>query len=315
MGLYLKLTMLLLLLVTPLPLLVKATSMKMDFLSSGVVRTDPLMFSRTGQCLSDHVHRFYGAVSNQTMRPDVSYQDLRSASGNTGTVEENKSLYWNPAIYKVNNPNGAKTYTVVDVWFASAYYIFRTGQAKSFPNGLKMKTGDTERLSRAQAECVAEYPCERTDEGGCQGYGPSNQKRHGFLPITACAELEMSIIFPTCWDGINLESKDGVKHVVYAENCDGDHHDECFDFPCPASHPVKFPEVHLYVRVLNYEGGAHVFSDGTDIFHSDYFSGWVEEELQNVLDNCENDSEAANPDAFCSDFLTFRGKPKEEGSR
>ena len=49
------------------------------------------------------------------------------------------------------------------------------------------------------------------------------------------------------------------------------------------------------------------------VFHSDYFSGWDEKELQYVLDNCENESEAANPDAFCSDFLTFRGKPKEEG--
>ena len=49
------------------------------------------------------------------------------------------------------------------------------------------------------------------------------------------------------------------------------------------------------------------------VFHSDYFSGWDEQELQTVLDNCDNDSEAANPNAFCSDWLTFRGKPKEEG--
>ena len=42
------------------------------------------------------------------------------------------------------------------------------------------------------------------------------------------------------------------------------------------------------------------------VFHSDYFSGWVESELQRVLDNCENESEAASPDAFCSDWLTFR---------
>ena len=83
-----------------LPLLVKSTSIKMDFLSSGTVRTDPLTFSQIGNCLSDHVHRFYGAVSPRTMRPDVSFQDLRSASGNTGNVEENKSLYWNPAIYQ-----------------------------------------------------------------------------------------------------------------------------------------------------------------------------------------------------------------------
>ena len=36
-----------------------------------VCRTDPLEFSKTGACLSDHVHRFYGAVSNKTMRPEV----------------------------------------------------------------------------------------------------------------------------------------------------------------------------------------------------------------------------------------------------
>merc|ERR1712130_132677 len=88
--------------------------------------------------------------------------------------------------------------------------------------------------------------------------------------------------------------------------CDGDVSNECFDFDCPESHPVRMPEIHLYVRVLNYEGGAHVFSNDTDIFHSDYFSGWDDELLQYVLDECENYSEAANPDAFCSDFLTFR---------
>ena len=36
-----------------------------------VCRTDPLEFSQTGACLSDHVHRFYGAVSDKTMRPEV----------------------------------------------------------------------------------------------------------------------------------------------------------------------------------------------------------------------------------------------------
>ena len=78
-------------------------------------------------------------------------------------------------------------------------------------------------------------------------------------------ELEINIKFPTCWDGINLESVGGKKHVVYSEECDGDLHNECFDFDCPASHPVRIPEVHLYIRVLEYKGGPHVFSDGTDV--------------------------------------------------
>ena len=79
------------------------------------------------------------------------------------------------------------------------------------------------------------------------------------------AELEMNIKFPTCWDGVNVEAQGDTKHVVYATECDGQEHNECFDLDCPASHPVKMPELHLYVRVKDYEGGAHMFSDGSDV--------------------------------------------------
>ena len=65
-------------------------------------------------------------------------------------------------------------------------------------------------------------------------------------------ELEMNIKFPTCWDGQNVESASG-DHVMYAPECDGDEHNECFDFDCPSSHPVRMPEIHLYVRILGYE--------------------------------------------------------------
>ena len=54
----------------------------------------------------------------------------------------------------------------MDVWFASAYYIFRTGQATAFPRGLKMKTMYGERLARVTAICDGDYPCEviRSDQ-------------------------------------------------------------------------------------------------------------------------------------------------------
>ena len=228
------------------------------------------------------------------MRPEVSFEDLRNATGNTGNVEENKSLYWNPAIYKVVNPRGDDTtFEIVDVWFASAYYIFRTGQATAFPRGLKMKASDVDaprrqELARARAVCAGRSSCQRGDAGGCKAYRPSDQGGHGFLPTRACdgmllgrvgtrslllmsnlvlyvAELEINIKFPTCWDGVNAEATGGATHVVYADECDGKEHNECFDFACPASHPVKLPEIHLYVRVLGYEGGAHMFADGTDV--------------------------------------------------
>ena len=77
-------------------------------------------------------------------------------------------------------------------------------------------------------------------------------------------ELEINIKFPTCWDGVNLEAKEGVEHVVYADGCDGDSN-ECFEEPCPDSHPVKMPEIHWYYRVSEYQGGPHLFADGTDV--------------------------------------------------
>ena len=87
---------------------------------------------------------------------------------------------------------------------------------------------------------------------------------------TFSLELELNIKFPTCWDGINLEAKNGQNHVVYAEEC-GKEHDDCFDLDCPSTHPVRMPEIHLYARVLGYEGGAHVFADGSDVSLVFYF--------------------------------------------
>ena len=49
-----------------------------------------------------------------------------------------------------------------------------------------------------------------------------------------------------------------------------------------------------------------MFSDGSDVFHSDYFSGWDEKELQTVLDGCENEFDFVSPTAFCSSWLTYR---------
>jgi hypothetical protein len=95
---------------------VLGTSVKMDFLSLGAVRTDALL---NPTCLSDHVHQFYGAYTS--LRPEVGYEEMRNATNNSGNVEENKSLYWHPAIYKHDRVTG--TYTMADIWFFSAYYV------------------------------------------------------------------------------------------------------------------------------------------------------------------------------------------------
>ena len=46
------------------------------------------------------------------------------------------------------------------------------------------------------------------------------------------------------------------------------------------------------------------------VYSADYMSGWDVPFLQSVLDNCENDSFAPMPNAFCEEFVTFRDGAK-----
>ena len=99
-------------------------------------------------------------------------------------------------------------------------------------------------LARANAECVDPRPCERTN---CK-------TTSNFFPKTACAELEVSMAFPSCWDGVSLDSEDHQSHVSY------DIEGGWFDGECPASHPVKIPEIQFYFRIRDYTGGQHIFA-------------------------------------------------------
>ena len=214
---------------------------------------------------------------------------------NTGNVLENKSLYWHPTVYSYDK--ASNTYTRDVMAQTSAYYIWENGTGtKAFPNGFQMIAGlnpdDPANFPNAIAECVNPHACEKDD---CR-------TENTFFPSTRCDELEVSMSFPTCWDG-RLDSDDHVSHVHYT--LDGE-----LDGPCPSSHPQRLPQIQFFFRILSYDGGWHTFADGSSVFHADYMSGWDENFLQDVLDNCETDSFAANPNSFCENFLTFRDAPK-----
>jgi len=273
-----------------------STSSKMDFLPLGHVRTDPII---SNSCLADHVHTFYGA--NVPLRPELTFADLRAATETTGTVEENKGLYWHPSIYKFDPDNGI--YTLLDTWFGTGYYIWFTGQATAYPDGFSMIAQGA--ASKANFTCLSPSPCTRSN---CKV--PSSSWK---FPQTACAELEIQLGFPSCWNGKTPTSPDGTSHVSYAIKDEPPDSPELeFAFPCPKSHPVKIPEIRFYFRIKDYEGGHHVFSNGGDMPHADYMSGFSSPVLQNVLDNCNNPSEAASPDAFCDAYFTFQDAPKKQ---
>jgi len=88
--------------------------------------------------------------------------------------------------------------------------------------------------------------------------------------------------FPTCWDGVNLDSPDHMSHMAYPET-------GTFESggPCPASHPVRTAQVMFEVvwdtkpfNDLEWPADGRSpfvwsFGDGTGYAnHGDYVFGW-----------------------------------------
>ena len=101
----------------------------------------------------------------------------------------------------------------------------------------------------------------------------------------------MQVFFPSCWDGVNLDSDDHKSHMSYPiQNYNGG--------DCPDSHPVQlvslFYEMFVNVGDFPYNGaGTWALANG-DLtgygFHGDFQNGWDVDVLQNAIDNCPNAS-------------------------
>ncbi len=110
--------------------------------------------------------------------------------------------------------------------------------------------------------------------------------------------LRLSVSFPTCWDGKNLDSPDHKSHM--AHYCK----DECEDASgnvvatpngCPASHPIAIPGVTINADFADLDPNAkyRLSSDNYDpnlpggySLHGDWMNGWDEAIMQRIIDNC-----------------------------
>ena len=80
------------------------------------------------------------------------------------------------------------------------------------------------------------------------------------------------------------------------------------DGPCPEGFPRRLPEAQIFVRINNYDSTnkSYQLSDASNIFHADFFKGWQEGTLQQIIDNCEVDDSinyGYNPPCGCKFFF------------
>jgi hypothetical protein len=228
---------------------------------------DPIVFP--GQPGAAHLHDFVGASTTDRSSTATSLQ----AGGTTCAISADTSAYWVPALYE----DGVRVLPAATSKNALFYYRRKGAPSgtmvQPFPRGLKIIIGN------ARAKSPQENPQLGTDIIFKCGPGSTTDLP---APPTQCSSgiLVMSLRFPNCWDGVNLDSPDHKSHMAYPSGS-----------RCPKSHPVVLPRIESFFRYNVGTGpiGTITLSSGPYYTaHQDFFNAWDPAVLQTLVTNCLN---------------------------
>ena len=274
---------------------------------------DPIVFP--GEADAAHLHRFYGntEVDENTTVMSLYTQGESSCQGNY----LNLSSYWVPALLapvydqitgerqldEAGDPAWQVVPAVVgnddeahEVFYYSAG-VDDLASIQPIPPGLRMIAGDpTTGPGEVQDSAIARWHCQTWESDDA-----SNPLFSGSIP--ECEEpdrVRMDLFFPSCWDGVNLDSDDHRSHMAYPINDGGPEGTHC-----PASHPVPVVRVSYHYAfgvmpafthpVAGSSAGWRLASDMYEVsasqpgglsLHGDWFNAWHPSVMEAILDNC-----------------------------
>lgn len=228
---------------------------------------DPIVFPRMPGAA--HLHEFFG---NPTTNARSTPRKLRRHPETTCNIEGDATGYWVPAL----NVDGAVVApSQLRVYYSSKSKDPRTVEA--IPKGLEMLAG-VSHATVPQSPQVASWTC---------ASGILSDLLAAPMATPSCppgAKLVMTINFPDCWDGVNLDSKFHKSHVEYAlQRPFGTRYRAC-----PASHPVPIPAMsyRIIYPIPGGSSGVELSSGGIHSAHADFMNGWRQSVLRAKVEEC-----------------------------
>lgn len=224
---------------------------------------DPIVYPN--QPGASHHHTFFGNTSTDAKTNPATLSTTGNSTCNGGIM--NRSAYWVPSMIDTSTKTPIKPTKIL------VYYKTEDPSKVTVPpKGLRMIAGNSK----------ATTPQDDYTRFTCNEVYATHKPN-----IPACKQgdtVEALLSFPNCWDGKNLDSPDHKSHMAYSSGS------------CPATHPVRIPEITFNVYYAataaagtanwrlasdNYTGGT-----GGNSWHGDWMNGWDETFLTGIVNNC-----------------------------